>query len=264
MPLFFYTAPFRVLASLSALAGASFIAGLRFAARRPILSCCAFAVSLAVGVGGFGALHPRSQVFGPALWRGDPSARVVALTFDDGPHAVFTPAILDILRQHGVKATFFMVGEQVERHPEIARRVVEEGHAVGNHTYTHPDLITEKPAEIGDEIVRTQEAILRATGVRCSLFRPPYGMRTPLVFRQTKRLGLQVVEWTISSQDWRSPGTDKIVKRVLRRVRPGAILLFHDGRGDRTETVEALPTIIEALTRRGYSFATIPEMAQSP
>jgi peptidoglycan/xylan/chitin deacetylase (PgdA/CDA1 family) len=261
---FLYTAPFRVLACFSAAAGTALAAGLRFAGRRPILACCAIGLSLAIGVGGFGALYPRSQVFGPAVWRGDPSARVVALTFDDGPNPLYTPAILDILRQQNVKATFFMVGKFVDRYPEIARRVVQEGHAVGNHTYTHPDLVTEKPKDIGEEIVRTQEAILRATGVRCSLFRPPYGMRTPLVFKQTRREGLQVVEWSVSSQDWRHPGTEVIVKRILRRTRAGAIFLFHDGRGDRSQTVEALPIIIEALRRQGYSFATVPELAQAP
>jgi peptidoglycan/xylan/chitin deacetylase (PgdA/CDA1 family) len=207
-----------------------------------------------------GALYPRSQVFGYALWRGSRAVHDVALTFDDGPDSRFTPQILAILARENVHATFFMVGANVVKHPQIARRVADEGHAIGNHTFTHPDLIVAAPRRVRSEIERTEQAILRATGIRTDLFRPPYGFRTPVVYRQLQRDGLRMVEWTLTSQDWRNRGPAKICQRVLRRVRPGSIILFHDGRGNRSDTVAALPTIIRALKGRGYRLVTIPEL----
>ena len=252
--------PFRDLAvaSVVVLGGLALTTVLRLRRSRlylPTALLTVFCVLAAVG-----ALYPRSQVFGYALWRGSRVAPSVALTFDDGPSSRYTPEILDALAKEHAKATFFMVGRDVLANAEVARRVAREGHAIGDHTFTHPDLIVTTPGRIHSEIERTQRAIARATGVTPALFRPPYGFRTPLVYRQLKRSDLRLVEWTVSSQDWRRLGPKRVARQVLRRVRHGSIVLFHDGRGNRSDTVASLPIVLKGMKRRGYRFVTVPEL----
>jgi peptidoglycan/xylan/chitin deacetylase (PgdA/CDA1 family) len=192
-------------------------------------------------------------------WHGPLHEPSVALTFDDGPSASTTP-LLDVLAADDVHATFFMVGANVERHPDLARSVVAAGHVVGNHSYSHKNLDLQLEARVDDELDRTSDAIFKATSVRSSLFRPPFGDEDGLVLHEARRLGYVSVEWSVSSKDWTRPGVDRIVTNVLAHVHDGAIILMHDGGGDRSETVEAVARLIPELRRRGYALVTVPQL----
>ena len=189
---------------------------------------------------------------------------VLYLTFDDGPHEAFTAAVLDVLARQDARATFFQTGEHVERHPELARRVVSEGHVVGNHTWSHPDLRTIDGAALRDEIASTSALIARVTGRPPTLFRPPYGRLVATTEDDVAHLGLRTALWDIDPYDYTEPGPDAIVDRVLEEVTPGSIVLLHDGvlakegGGDRSGTVAALETIVSRLTGQGYSFLPLP------
>lgn len=207
----------------------------------------------------------RFVVCGPA------DVPAVALTFDDGP-GKDTPAILDVLARHGAKATFFMVGVEVMRFREIARRVTREGHEVGNHTLTHPNLCSRRlqPGEgqnpggrmgfFEDEVLESAEAIAEATGVEPSLLRLPYACRAAWAEEAGCRLGMTVVRWSVDGRDWKKWGPEAMARYYLRRAKPGAILLLHDGGGDRRQTVEALKLILVGLRRRGLKAVTVGEL----
>ena len=217
---------------------------------------CAWALAYA-------CIIPSSQVFSPVVNRGPEESRSVVLTFDDGPAPPFTEQVLDILAQHKVTATFFLCGKNVERHPEIARRIVREGHTIGNHTYSHPFLFFRSSRFIASEIDRAQEAIERITGVRPTLFRPPYGARWFGLMPVLRRRGLKMVMWSVMGFDWKYQ-TQTIIRATTRRLHPGAVILLHDGHEqpppggvNQSSTVEALPAIIEAITRSGLTFAPI-------
>ena len=209
------------------------------------------------------AAHPNRP--GIVYWRGDPSTRQVALTFDDGPNEPYTSQILNVLRQNHVRATFFMVGENVEKYPQTAREIVREGHAIGNHSYTHTNCLFDTNSRVRREILKTEKVIEETTGQRTCLFRPPFGGKDIFTLHQTHRLGYVSVQWTVSGRDWRRPGVKRIVRNVMRGVRPGAIILLHDGNelhhgSDRSQTVQALPALIAQLKSQGYTFVTVPEM----
>ena len=196
---------------------------------------------------------PDSQVLGKSLVCGPRGAGRIALTFDDGPGEA-TPAVLDMLRRAGIHATFFLCGQNVERYPELARRIAQEGHEIGNHTYSHPRLLGRTPGKIAWEIEHTQNIISYRTGQTPTLFRPPYGLRWFGLFPVLKRNGLTSVMWSVNSRDWKRPHT-KIVQRVIQETHPGAIILFHDGvpprkSGNRQVTVEALRDILHATIGR--------------
>ncbi|MFY1593178.1 polysaccharide deacetylase family protein [Micromonospora sp. WMMD737] len=183
----------------------------------------------------------------------------VALTIDDGPHPRWTASMLDLLDRHGVRATFFLVGDRVREHPELARDVLAAGHLIGNHSMTHPQPFAALTRhEITAEIDRTQREIEDATGHTPRLFRAPGGNWSPGVLRTTAELGLVPVDWTVNPSDWRSPGVARIV-RTLSRTRPGQIMLCHDGGGDRSQTVAALAEVLPRLTDRGLRFVTVPD-----
>lgn len=190
-------------------------------------------------------------------------ARLVALTFDDGPWPGATLAVLETLAHEGVRATFFWVGQQLERYPNLARRVVAEGHAVGNHTYSHRS--TASPLEVAaQEIDHTGALIEQVTGVRTTLFRPPGGHLENGLVKYALERGYVVVMWSALSDDT-NPKYDAadIVNNVLSRVRPGSIVLLHDGGGDRSRTLAALPELIERLRAEGYRFVTVPQLLES-
>lgn len=190
---------------------------------------------------------------------GGRTSNMVALTFDDGPSPDFTPLILDILREHGVPATFFLVGEHVRKYPEIARRIVDEGHEIGNHTYSHRNLPTLSAVALHREVIQGTKAIAEVTGVYPSYVRPPRGMYDGRFGRLAELMGQKIVLWTVSSRDWRYGTTaENITRMVLSRVKGGDIILFHDSGalvrnegGDRSATVEALPAIINGIRERG-------------
>jgi peptidoglycan-N-acetylglucosamine deacetylase len=193
------------------------------------------------------------------------SQRQVALTFDDGPHPPFTARVLDTLAQHQVSATFFCVGMYARAYPDQVSRIAADGHEIGNHTWSHafmPDLTR---SEISEQIARTNDTIEAAAGIQCvTLFRPPFGSYSSETFAWLKAegSGTRVVLWNVETADWARPGKDIIKARVLNGVQPGSIVLMHDGGGDRSQTVAALPGIIEGLQNKGYQFACVSELTR--
>lgn len=211
----------------------------------------------------YSCIIPSSKVFRPVVNRGPAESRSVVLTFDDGPAAPFTEQVLDILAEHEISATFFLCGKNVERHPEIARRIVREGHTIGNHTYSHPFLFARSRRFMAGEIDRAQEAIERITGVRPALFRPPYGARWFGLVPVLRERGLKMVMWSVMGFDWKYK-SQAIIRAITSRLHTGAVILLHDGHEqppsagiDQSATVEALPAIIEAASRGGLTFAAI-------
>ncbi|MBI4330001.1 MAG: polysaccharide deacetylase family protein [Chloroflexi bacterium] len=191
----------------------------------------------------------------------------IALTFDDGPVEPCTGEVLDVLSTHGVKATFFVIGRNAERHPQTLQRLVGEGHAMGNHTQDHRRRRAFFPRQMADDILRCQETVRRITGMTPVLFRPPHGMAFG-IGGFLARNGLLRVGWSVSSQDWRLDSPGEISKRVIKRTRPGAIVLLHDGAPPGKPcrvgaTAQALVDIIEGLRQRGYGFATVPELMRT-
>lgn len=174
--------------------------------------------------------------------------KCVALTFDDGPSPDATPRILDALRAAGATATFFVLGEAVRRHPELLRRIVREGHAVGLHGYCHRSLVFASPAAFVREISRARAA---CPGVILHWFRPPHGFKTLAMPFLTRRLGLRLAAWSVNPRDYQADSPSQIASAVLSRLHPGAIVLLHDGPG-RTATADALPHILAGLREQGY------------
>ena len=214
---------------------------------------------------GFHTMWPTSQVYGRTFIGLRPGSRQVALTYDDGPNDPYTGRLLEVLEGHGVKATFFLVGRFVEQRPEIARAVVEAGHAVGSHTWDHPNLIFASSAEVRRQLQKTQQAILDATGVDVRLFRPPFGGRRPVTLRIARDMGLVPVMWNVSCYDWKPISTDEIVRRAERQIRGGNVILLHDGEYhrigvDRSRSVAATDLLLSRYKGEGYEFVTVPEM----
>jgi peptidoglycan/xylan/chitin deacetylase (PgdA/CDA1 family) len=227
------------------------------------------AAALGLAAGGaaaalYGALEPNNSLFGSVTGRG-PRDRRVYLTFDDGPNPPATGAILETLARHGVPAAFFMVGVHVRRFPDVAGAVRAGGHGIGNHTDTHPKLHLAGSRRIRGELAAAHDAIVGATGVAPCLFRAPHGYRNPLVLREVRRRGYRTFGWTFGVWDSARPGAEEIRRRIRRGLRPGAILLLHDGDGydpygDRMQTAEALPGIIADVAEAGYRFAPIADL----
>jgi peptidoglycan-N-acetylglucosamine deacetylase len=187
---------------------------------------------------------------------GPAAGRRIALTFDDGP-SVYTPQVLAVLNRYRVHATFMEIGEQVGALAATSREVIRDGDAIGDHTWSHPVLTA---ANTAGQIRLAQKAIHTATGYRPCLLRPPYGTAPPAVVSIARSLGLLTIQWDVDPQDWARPGAGVIAQRVLAAVHPGAIVIMHDGGGDRSETVDALGTIVPTLLARGYHLVTVPQL----
>lgn len=190
-----------------------------------------------------------------------PGMRVVALTFDDGPWPSTTQAILKVLKQENVRATFFMLGVQIKRNPGLAAQVRDDGHFIGSHTLGHRLLTVETPKEVRRQIWGGRRWVERITGAPAVWMRPPYGAMDAASWKQARRLKTRVAIWDVDSDDWSKPGVGRIVGNVIRATKPGSVILMHDGGGDRRQTVAALPYIIRGLKARGYRFATVDEIA---
>ncbi len=205
----------------------------------------------------------RSQWLGTTDWRGRTDTGAVALTFDDGPTAD-TDRILDVLDRYNVRASFFMIGQNVGRHPETARRVAAAGHEIGNHSYSHPIYLYRSPRETMRQLERAQQIITETVGVRPRFARPPCGVRTPAYFAATRKLGLRTVQWDVACFDWKRLSGLEIARRALKDARAGSIILLHDGdstgRNERSKTVAALPLIIDGLLKRGLRIAPLSEL----
>ena len=192
-------------------------------------------------------------------------AKVVALTFDDGPWPGSTRAILKILQDNGIKATFYEIGRQARTMPDLSRAVADAGMTLGNHSETHPlNLGRLSAAAVASQINQAQYDITKASGKAPTSFRPPGGNTTPAMYPVLAKLNLRWVQWDIDTDDWQQPLAATIVTRVIRNVRPGAVVLMHDGGGNRSHTVQALPEIIKQLKAMGYGFVTIDQLATVP
>jgi peptidoglycan/xylan/chitin deacetylase (PgdA/CDA1 family) len=197
----------------------------------------------------------------PLISQGSSAKPEIALTFDDGPNPTYTPQVLSILQQYGVNATFFVIGDQVQAYPNLVQQEYAAGHIVGNHSWNHPHLTMLAADDIHTQLSNTSGAIEQATGVRPSFFRPPYGAYNYQVLLQASNLGLQPILWSVDPQDWNGPpNSNTIVQRILNEAQNGSIILMHDGGGDRSQTVAALPTIITQLRGRGYQLVTVQQL----
>ncbi|MCK7624726.1 polysaccharide deacetylase family protein [Streptomyces sp. RS10V-4] len=203
---------------------------------------------------GPGASPPRAEVAFTLPDRG----REVALTFDDGPDPRHTPEILQVLRRYGVRATFFVVGECALAFPDLLHALADEGHAIGNHTWTHPQLTALPPDAVRGELGRTSALIEEVLGAPPALARAPYGDWDPLSLAVCAELGMSPVGWSVDSQDWTRPGPERIADTVLDALGPGAIVLCHDGGGDRVQTVQALEWYLPELLDLGYDPVRVP------
>ncbi|TQR14232.1 polysaccharide deacetylase family protein [Psychrobacillus soli] len=206
--------------------------------------------------------RPYYEQKGYVLWDIKTEEKVIALTFDDGPHSTYTTQILDLLAQYDAKATFFVIGERAEKMPDIILKMGQAGHEIANHTYSHPYNITSE--KLKDELEKTNEIIHDITGSYPLFYRPVGGSYDDSIINTAVENGYRVVMWSWhqDTKDWTSPGVDKIVSTVLSGAKPGNIVLFHDAGGDRSQTVKALEEILPELEKQGYEFVTISELLE--
>ncbi len=185
-------------------------------------------------------------------------AKVIYLTFDDGPTVRYTPKILDLLDEYRAKATFFQVGKSATAHPALTRAVVERGHALGSHTWNHVDLRNLTRKRVSRQITRTSDALEKISGRRITCLRPPYGALNARVRSAIRAQHLALKLWDIDPRDWKRPGARAIARRVISRADPGDISLMHDGGGNRSQSVRALEQILRKLSKAGYRFESLP------
>ncbi len=214
------------------------------------------------------ATPPAVNVPSPALSAAAPAAhrisdplfslasddKLVALTIDDGPDPTHTPIVLSILKQYGIRATFFLVGENAADQPGLVREIAQQGHHLANHTWSHPDLRNLPAAQVRDELERTSEVLEKASGKQLTWFRAPGGDWSKVALQTCSELGMRPMGWSVDPRDWARPGTAKITNRVLGGVRPGSIVLNHDGGGDRSQTIAAMRAYLPVLIEDGYQF----------
>lgn len=200
------------------------------------------------------AVQPVPRAVGKPVYELPSTDKLVALTLDDGPDPTHTPAVLALLRKHGIRATFFLVGENAAEHPALVREIAREGHHLANHTWTHPDLRRLSEARVRDELERTSDILQTAAGKPLTWFRAPGGDWSPVALRTCSELGMRPMGWSVDPRDWARPGISHITDRVLKAVQPGSIVLNHDGGGDRSQTIAALRTYLPVLIDDGYQF----------
>lgn len=226
---------------------------------------------------GYGYFVPTSPVFGKVYYEENTKNKIVALTFDDGPNEPYTSQVLDILAANNIKATFFVIGKNVELYPESAAHTLADGHVLGNHSYSHDanHALTEFGAR---DLEKAEQVIGNTLGVRPFLYRPPHGKKSPWELQAVKKLGMIEVTWNVSANDqhvfavFGKPTPEIFAHEIVKDVTPGSIILLHDGYGtlhgtikaDRSLTVKALPLIIAQLKAKGYSFVTVPQLLNVP
>jgi peptidoglycan-N-acetylglucosamine deacetylase len=217
---------------------------------------------------GYQTMAPRGQWYGQTFTGLRRGTQKLALTFDDGPNDPYTFRLLDILAKHDVRGTFFMIGRFVRQCPEIARKVCDAGHVIGNHTFNHPLLIFKPESEIRGELTGCKAALNDAVGAHSDLFRPPFGGRRPAVLRIAREIGLHTVMWNVTGYDWNAKSAEQIQRKVANQVRGGDVILLHDGGHramgtDRSLTIVAVESMISRYKDEGYQFVTIPEMMRA-
>ena len=184
--------------------------------------------------------------------------KVVAMTFDDGPHPSLTPKLLDILKERNIKCTFFVIGKQVKMYPAIIKRMIAEGHEVANHTWTHASLTSRSDAQIRSELQQSEDALVAVANYRPQLIRPPYGaINTRIKQLMFSEFGYSTIMWSVDPQDWRRPGVSVVTSRLVNGAHPGAIMLAHD---IHPPTIQAMPGMFDQLLAKGYQFVTVSQL----
>ncbi len=206
--------------------------------------------------------QPSPQVAAPALKHSYTSCNVegpyIAMTFDDGPGPQTTPRLLDILKERGIKATFFVVGQNAAEYPDIMRRMASEGHEIANHSWSHPALTKLGTESFRKQIENTNDTIARITGKRPVLMRPPYGATSSLLNKRlSEEYGLKVILWSVDPLDWRYRNSNRVYSFIVQNTQPGSIILTHD---IHATTVAAMPETLDALSGKGYKFVTVSEL----
>lgn len=230
------------------------------------------AATAALAAAGYQSMAPTGQWYGRTFTGLPRGTKQLALTYDDGPNDSYTLRLLEILARHNVRATFFLIGRYVQQRPAIVREIVQAGHVVGNHTFTHPLLTLKSADEIRRELTACRSALEDAIGkdsnLISNLFRPPFGGRRPAVLRIAHDLGLTPIMWNVTGYDWNAPPSEVIERKVTRQIRGGDVVLLHDGGhkqmgADRSQTVLATGHLITKYKSEGYEFKTIPQMMES-
>lgn len=233
------------------------------------------AIPAALGAAGFAVFHgqwPTSQLYGKTICRGPAGVKRIAFTYDDGPNPAHTPKLMKVLERYDARATFFTIGRWAEREPGLLRELDAAGHALGNHTYSHPTMPMLSAAQVTDELARCRAAV-EAAGVEFStaeggmLMRPPYGRRRPGTLRAMRAAGYVPVTWSVTGYDWRRTATKRKVARRAERAIEGDVILLHDGThtepaGDRAASVAATEQALRKLSAEGYEFVTVPELVE--
>nr|WP_240344018.1 polysaccharide deacetylase family protein [Paenibacillus sp. SYP-B3998] len=204
-----------------------------------------------------------AQLDAKVFYHAKTSERKIALTFDDGPDNKYTPKVLDILKKNGIKATFFVIGEHAEQNHKMIKRIVEEGHIIGNHSWDHANLSNLPSDQVQAEITKTDDIIRTIVGQSPSLFRAPYGAENEQVRSDAAKTGHQLIGWSVDTLDWNGKNASQIMNTVKKETKPGAIILQHSAGGkggNLSNTIEALPQIIAYLKHDGYAFVTVPEL----
>ena len=202
---------------------------------------------------------------GKIIWEVPTTKKVIALTFDDGPSPTFTPEILALLKEYEAKATFFIIGKQAEKFPEIVQQVAIAGHSIGNHMYVH-QIIGKLPfEELRNDLWQAHQLLFQLSGTVPRFFRPPDGYYDEIIVEAAEVFDYKVVIWTWGqdSRDWSNISGKSIAQKIIKNVKPGDIILFHDQGGDRSNTIQALEIILPTLTKKGYEFVTLDEMLKN-
>jgi peptidoglycan-N-acetylglucosamine deacetylase len=225
--------------------------------------CGAFAASAA----GYQSMAPTGQLFGRTFTGLRPGTKHLALTYDDGPNDPHTFRLLEVLARHNVKATFFLIGRFVKQRPDIVRELVQAGHVVGNHTFSHPNLVFASAEQTESQLRDCEQALTDAVGQHSRLFRPPFGGRRPGTLRIVRTLGLEPVMWSVTGWDWKGKPAEYVEQKVGEQVCGGSVILLHDGShvafgADRSQSVIATDRLIARYKSEGYEFVTVPAMIE--
>jgi peptidoglycan/xylan/chitin deacetylase (PgdA/CDA1 family) len=214
------------------------------------------------------SMAPSGQWYGHTFTRLPRWSKKLALSYDDGPNDPHTLRLMEVLAKHNVQATFFVIGRHAQQKPQIVRELVAAGHVIGNHTYTHPQLIFQSETQVRIQLSTCQSVLNDALGQAVRLFRPPYGGRRPAVLRIARELGLEPIMWSVTCYDWHPTTAEQIEKHAVRQIRGGDVILLHDGGhvhmgADRSQTVTATDHLISRYKNEGCEFVTIPQMLET-
>ncbi|HXM60333.1 MAG TPA: polysaccharide deacetylase family protein [Terriglobales bacterium] len=222
-------------------------------------------VTVAAVAAGYQSMAPTAQWYGRTFAGLKPGTKQLALTFDDGPNDPYTLRLLEVLARHAVKATFFLIGRYVKQRPDIARELECAGHVIGNHTFSHPNLIFASARETTMQLRDCEQALTDAVGEHSRLFRPPFGGRWPGTLKIARSLSLEPVMWNVTGWDWKGKPAEYIEKKLGHQIRGGDVILLHDGGhqtfgADRSQTVIATDRLVARYKSEGYVFVTVPQM----